>query len=299
MSHGAVPRIRRREQKEEVRDETLDPELLRVPEPDRDVGWLEESLQRAVALEFATIPVYLAALWSIKDPPAPPSQGSNWPASVCMGAYGVLRGIAVEEMLHFGLVCNMLTTIGQPPEIISAVPAFPARGLPGGVRPDLWVSLAGLAKPRVHDLFMQIEYPEYPVDDDPPPPPPPEGDYATIGAFYDAITSAFRHAHPSIDGENQLTHATFDNFGCIGATVGGPETLPELTSQSDVLTAIETIKEQGEGTSAGPDAPRLPPRTRALLQVRLDLARSAVRPRSRVYRRADPVSRGRTDAGGA
>ena len=75
------------------------PELLRVPEPDRDVGWLEESLQRAVALEFATIPVYLAALWSIKDPPAPPSQGSNWPASVCMGAYGVLRGIAVEEML--------------------------------------------------------------------------------------------------------------------------------------------------------------------------------------------------------
>ena len=146
----------------------------------------------------------------------------------------------------------MLTTIGQPPEIISAVPAFPARGLPGGVRPDLWVSLAGLAKPRVHDLFMQIEYPEYPVDDDPPPPPPPEGDYATIGAFYDAITSAFRHAHPSIDGENQLTHATFDNFGCIGATVGGPETPPQLTSQSHVLTAMRRSRNRARARRPGP-----------------------------------------------
>jgi ferritin-like protein len=231
--------------------------LLKVPEPDRDPDWLEESLQSAVRLEFATIPLYLAALWSIKDPPAPPPppQGSTWPPSVCLGAYAVLRGIAVEEMLHFALVCNMLTTIGRVPDVAGAVPSYPAVGLPGKVRPDLHVSLAGLTKPRVHDLFMQIEYPEYPVPGDPPPPPPPEGDYATIGALYDAIANAFQTIEPPITGDNQLTAATFDNYGCIGASKGGPETLPALQSMSDVQTAIETIKEQGEGKSAGPDAP--------------------------------------------
>jgi hypothetical protein len=117
------------------------------------------------------------------------------------------------------------------------------------------VSLAGLTRDRVHDVFMQIEYPEYPVRDDPPPPPPPAGDYATIGALYDAIASTFQSLEPPIQGNNQLTQATFDNYGCIGASVGGPERLPCLASLGDVLAAIETIKEQGEGTSKGPDAP--------------------------------------------
>jgi ferritin-like protein len=224
--------------------------LLKVAEPDRDLDWLEESLQSAVKLEFATIPLYLAALWSIKNPPAAPPQGSTWPPSVCFGAYAVLRGIAVEEMLHFALVCNMLTTIGRVPDVAGAVPSYPAVGLPGKVRPDLHVSLAGLTKDRVRDLFMQIEYPEYD-----PPPPTKKGDYPTIGALYDAIASAFQRVDPPITGDNQLTAATFDNHGCIGASTGGAEKLPALSRMSDVLSAIETIKEQGEGTSAGPDAP--------------------------------------------
>jgi hypothetical protein len=229
-------------------------ELLKVAEPDRDLDWLEESLQSAVKLEFATIPLYLAALWSIKDPPKPP-QSSSWPPSTCFGAYAVLRGIAVEEMLHFGLACNMLTTIGCVPDIVGAVPSYPGRGLPGNVRPDLHVSLAGLTKERIANLFMQIEYPEYTVPGTTPPPPPPPGDYATIGALYDAIASTFQSLDPTIQGKNQLTQATFDNYGCIGASGGGPETLVALNAMSDVQGAIETIKEQGEGTSAGPDAP--------------------------------------------
>lgn len=234
------------------------PELLR--ESVRDPAWLEESLQAAVALEFATIPPYLCALWSIEDPPPPPPPNSNWPPSTCLDAYGVLRGIAVEEMLHMGLVCNMLTAIGSVPDIAGAVPEYPSQGLPGKVRPDLWVSLAGLTHDRVHDLFMRIEYPEYPVPDDPPPPPPPEGDYATIGKFYDAIAAAFQDLEPPIKPAKDITQATFDNHGCIGATptgpgTGGPEILSPLGSLPAVLAAIETIKEQGEGTAAGPDAP--------------------------------------------
>src|SRR5262245_40886606 len=167
-------------------------ELLRVAEPDRDGDWLEESLRHAVTLEFATIPLYLAALWSIQDPPPP----TPWSGAACNTAYAVLRGIAVEEMLHFGLVCNMLTTIDSSPNISNAVPTYPSQGLPGGVRPDLTVTLAGLTPDRVANLFMQIEYPEYPVPGTTPPPPPPEGDYNTIGALYDAISSAFTSLNP-------------------------------------------------------------------------------------------------------
>jgi hypothetical protein len=223
-------------------------ELLRVDESDRDLAWLEEALQSAVKLEFATIPLYLAAWWSILDPsPAGPPY--------CNTANNVLRGIAVEEMLHFALVCNMLTTLDFEPDILGAVPSYPGKGLPGGVRPDLHVELAGLTKDRIDDLFMQIEYPEYPVEGTKPPPPPPPGDYATIGALYDAIAATFTNLKPEVTGHNQLTAATFDNNKCIGATTGGPETLPAITDKEGFLAAIETIKEQGEGTSAGPDAP--------------------------------------------
>ncbi len=42
-------------------------ELMRVPESEHDLDWLKESLQAAIKLEFATLPPYLAALWSIKQ----------------------------------------------------------------------------------------------------------------------------------------------------------------------------------------------------------------------------------------
>ena len=230
-------------------------ELLQVNEADRDLDWLEETLQSAVKLEFATIPLYLAALWSVQDPPVPPVQGSSWPESTCNGAYAVLRGIAVEEMLHFGLVCNMLTTLGRIPDIVGAVPSYPGYGLPGGVRPDLRVSLAGLTKNRLADLFMQIEYPEYTVPGTSPPPRPPTGDYATIGALYDAIATTFTTLGVAPSADNQLTAATFDNYGCIGVTGGDAEQLIAISCPEHFLSAIETIKEQGEGTSTGPAAP--------------------------------------------
>src|SRR5205823_12262134 len=84
-------------------------ELLQVDESHRDIGWLEEALQHALELEFATIPLYLSAMWSIQNPPPNPPPDS---------ASGLIYGIALEEMLHLGLVCNMLTTLGATPHIV-------------------------------------------------------------------------------------------------------------------------------------------------------------------------------------
>ena len=59
---------------------------------------LKELLNKAVVLEFATIPIYLQAMWSIKD-------------NNCEVAKSI-RNVFQEEMLHMAMVCNMIAGIG-------------------------------------------------------------------------------------------------------------------------------------------------------------------------------------------
>src|SRR5260370_22420239 len=77
-------------------------------------------------------------------------------------AYDLIRRVAIEEMLHMGLVCNMLTAIGAAPQIVQSYQqriAYPG-SLPGGVQPELTVYLAGLTPNYLKDVYMEIEYPE-------------------------------------------------------------------------------------------------------------------------------------------
>jgi len=198
-------------------------ELMSVPRAAHDIVWLKRSLQAAVELEFATIPPYLCALWSIKD-----ASGE---------AYDRILGIVLQEMLHMGLACNMLTTIGETPAINSpsTVPKYPGQ-LPGGVKPELTIALQGLSKDVVENVFMQIEFPEHgPVR------VALEETFASIGAFYDAILDAFKTLPPaSITGARQL----------ISRGVG----LTKITTMAEVENAVLRIKEQGEGTSQSPFA---------------------------------------------
>ena len=53
------------------------------------------ALRQAMALELTTIPLYLTSLYSLK------------PEHKSTEAYKFVFSIAVEEMLHLGLVCNM------------------------------------------------------------------------------------------------------------------------------------------------------------------------------------------------
>jgi Ferritin-like len=200
-----------------------------VEEELRDVGWLQDSLQSAIDLEFATIPVYLSGLWSIEQ------QSGE--------VYSLVDSVVLEEMLHMGLACNMLTAIGGSPAI--NVPSYPG-SLPNGVRPDLCVYLAGLS-PTTVQMYMQIELPEHPVA-------LAAETYPTIGAFYDAILSAFQTLSPTISQTGQLTADFYvPNPSDPSQTITEPLTV--LASLSDVETAIATIKDQGEGTSTSPDAP--------------------------------------------
>lgn len=200
------------------------PRLLAVPVAQRDLAWLRQSLQAAIELEFATIPPYLYALWSIKD-----RRGEVADA---------ILGIAWQEMFHLGMVCNLLTAVGGVPRIRDVAPVYPGP-LPGGVRPELKeVYLAGLAPQAGQDgdvlrVFMNIEAPERPLARE---------TYPSIGAFYTAVQTAFRELYP----KGGFTAGTQ-----VAAMVGGDQ-LSAVTSVATADRAFDLITEQGEGTTESP-----------------------------------------------
>lgn len=203
-------------------------ELMRMPAEEHDELWLKNALQQAVMLELATLPPYLCGLWSIEDPDGEPEVSET------------IKEIVFDEMSHMGLVCNMLTTIGGVPRIADAalVPKYPGP-LPGGVRPELSVSLTGLTREAV-DMYSQIERPDDPVVE--------EGEvHTSIGAFYTQILEAFRNQPQLIKGTRQVVK-NMSSHGTGNDVVA-------LASLDDVEAAVKIIKEQGEGTAASPDNP--------------------------------------------
>ncbi|MBV8187935.1 MAG: ferritin-like protein [Alphaproteobacteria bacterium] len=195
-------------------------QLMRVPAPEHDKDWVHDAVQTAIKLEFATIPPYLAALWSIKDPAAP-------------AARSILE-IVLEEMLHMATMCNVLAAIGGTPRLNApgAVPLYPC-ALPGGVHPGLEVGLQGFSREAVR-TFMAIELPEF----RPSAPAATKNTFQTIGAFYTAIEETLSRLDPALAPEKQLS-------GYLG--------LKKVTKLDDVIQAIRLIKHQGEGSERSPE----------------------------------------------
>ena len=195
--------------------------LLQVGKNARDIAWLTEALQNAIELEHATLPPYLTGFWSVKN------------NSVAQS----IKNIVLDEMCHMGLVCNMLVAIGGKPEIntVGAVPTYPGH-LPGDVRPELTVYLAGLSKSIVAEVYMEIEYPE-------------NGPvklflgetYPTIGAFYRAIAGSW---------EEILSDSDLITEGQLTSSVGSDVVV--ISTVQEGLDAIERITREGEGTSTTP-----------------------------------------------
>lgn len=75
---------------------------------------LKCALQYALKIEHSTIPPYLTALYSIK-------RGSNLVPS------RITRSVAIEEMLHLIMVCNVLNSMDMHPDILKEklVPTYP------------------------------------------------------------------------------------------------------------------------------------------------------------------------------
>lgn len=194
--------------------------LMQVPEEGHDINWLIDALHAAIKLELATIPPYLFAFWSIKDDAGFVAQS--------------IRQIAMQEMLHMALMCNLLSAVGGSPKVNlpAEVPVYPGP-LPSGIHAGLVIRLEGFSR-DLAKVFMEIELPEHgPIA------LVATKTFSTIGAFYSAVEAAFEKLHPPLSEARQ-----FDGF------LGGLQKIRDLAG---VHAAIELIKHQGEGSTTSPD----------------------------------------------
>jgi hypothetical protein len=205
---------------------TLLSDHLAVAPQKRDLAWLQEALQSAIALEHATLPLYLSAMFSLQV------QGYT--------VYNLVRAVAMEEMVHMAIACNILAALGGTPNIKSLSPQFPSNGLPGGAEPDLHVVLAKLSQKQVQN-FMRLEVPAFLLD-----PAYRKEEYPTIAKLYaglrDAIAAnadAVRAAMKKGGTSNQVG----DDIGFTTITyTEGQDPLPQL------YDALDEIVLQGEGS---------------------------------------------------
>jgi len=194
-----------------------------VPET---VEELRDYLRVAVRLELATLPLYLTAMWSLK---------TAHPAA------GILFNVALEEMLHMGLACNLLTAVGGTPDFAAAATIMQYPDYLPGIQSKEPFALRAFSKEQMQ-RFLEIEMPVGgPIPDLLGAVPT----FKTIGAFYEAVAEGFR----TIPG---LAYNTSRQVA--GQFVGGQE-ITVITGQAAALAAIELICLQGEGSDVARDRP--------------------------------------------
>lgn len=232
-------------------------EHIAVPAARRDLDWLARALQSAVAIEHATLPLYLAAMFSLRV--------QNYTA------YNALRSVAMEEMGHMATAANILAAIGGRPRIAALDPGFPRDGLPGGAEPDLRARLACLSRAQLR-CFMRIESPGFllaggaagqatapgasELGGSEPGARSSRGSdgrgtepYPSIASLYEAIAGAVQ------DNADELRAAIARGGGAnqVGDDIGVQTIASGAATQSgdplvQVRAAIAQIVEQGEGS---------------------------------------------------
>jgi hypothetical protein len=199
----------------------------KVYRPISTIKDLARHLQWALSVELSTIPPYLCALYSVADPTE--------------DAYGLVRSVVVEEMLHTMLVCNLMNSIGAPPSFgPDYIPTYPGY-IPHHAAGGPFIQLQALSPALASTVFMAIELPEV------SPRSPAEGNrFETIGQFYKAIEEGFercvaRFHHDGVFGRDTGFQRTDTYFG------GGRGHLLRVRDLATAKQAITEITEQGEG----------------------------------------------------
>lgn len=151
---------------------------------------LKAALQAAISVEQATIPIYLYSYYSINR--AKKSGENIRPQDVFANKAGAtIMSVVVEEMLHMSLSCNILSALGESPELYLKSPAsYPtplpyhklkgAQGPEGKKDEDVLIPLAKFSYEQLWH-FLQIELPE------PSGAMPEDNNWQTIGQFYSYI----------------------------------------------------------------------------------------------------------------
>jgi Ferritin-like len=213
-----------------------------------DLWWL---LAEACQLEHMIMCQYLFAEWTLKDK----SDGLTVEQSEAIERWrGVLRGIAIEEMLHLALVANVMSSIGAAPYL--GRPNFPQRSgyFPESIQLDLMPFGEQALK---HFLFL--ERPEGMERQDavgfvptaPTREPLSESEAMPRGQEFLTVGHLYRGIE---DGLTRLTHDLGERALFVGSrrAQATPELFhwPQVVAVTDLdsaLRAVGEIIEQGEG----------------------------------------------------
>lgn len=224
----------------------------------RHLDLLRLELQTAIEIEHTTLPPYLTAAFSIHP-------DSN------REAQAIIRGVAMQEMLHMTLAANVLNAVGGKPEVAKPefVPGYPTN-LPWHA-PGFSVGLERFSRRQI-EAFAAIEepashapwaaFPElakldqhasgdelvaaFTARNDPH--PPRAHGYHTIGEFYIAVMwrlvwTVLRLGEERVFTGDPARQVRPDHYyGAGGAII-------EVHNLRDALRALWTIVRQGEGTS--------------------------------------------------
>lgn len=205
--------------------------MIRVAwnEPNSVVDVLQ-LVQNAINLEFATLPPYLYAKFTILP-------GTN------AAAMDRLNSVVREEMIHMCLACNIMNALGGTPGI--QPPVYPGP-LPGDVGGGLILHLLPFGEAAM-EQGMAIEEPSVPID-------PPQARAAaeegiTIGEYYERLDQALAALPASAwtADRNQITDSQYFQGELFA-----------VNNYADAHRAISNIVSEGEGTPVSPRNPGSP-----------------------------------------
>lgn len=211
-------------------------------------------LTEAAELEHEILCCYLFASFSMKEDT---SEGvtEEQMASI-RGWRDLLRGIAVQEMIHFATACNLLTAIGGEPQLHRP-------NLPTGSRaypPRFQLRLMPFS-PEAIDQFVSLEQPEAIWEAE------QQGEFRATAVPLDRLSDIFS-SERNFATVGELYRGIQDGFAYLAQKLGeeglfvapaGTQTAQEyfqmpgliaVTDLASALAAINVIVEQGEGASA-------------------------------------------------
>lgn len=198
-----------------------------------------KNLQLGLGIELSVLPPYLYTMWSIRAQ----SEGASVAA---VEAANTIRSVAYEEMLHAGIVANLLNALGALPDVTKHLMRYPGT-LPGFVTtgPHAFdVGLCPLSKDTIK-TFMRIELPEF---DTRSPQDVATAGWITIPEFYNALKGQLKEMDPGAFHHGRQLPPT-DN--------PGPGRMINVVDLATALEGIDVIVDQGEGHK--PKDPTDPP----------------------------------------
>ena len=210
-------------------------------------------LTEAAELEHGIMCCYLYATFSLKTSTA---EGvTQEQLSAIRRWRRLIRGISVEEMLHLGLACNLLTAVGGSPQVRRPNLPYHPRAYPAAFQ----LRLAPLSIETL-ESFVAIEkpvndYTEIEVADTlslPTSERPSLSDIFSSERDYDTQGKLYRGIE---DGLKYLTQKHGEEALFLGRSqlqpsapfFGGLEGLAPVTDLSSALAAVDLIVRQGEG----------------------------------------------------